>query len=246
MAASTVPTLLYLPLRARAEALRMLCRYTGFACEDKVIPLAEWASEWKPKMPNGLVPVLQLADGTLLPESLDIARHIAAQAGPSLLPSDPALAKSAEDAWLFGDNTSFAWISEGLPRFGLVNPLLNARDEAESMPLCGPYLSQVPAALDHIEELLNASAGPFMGGTAPHYGEFNLWHWVDNVRTLGGATVAPGARPKLTAWMAALEALPGVAAYLAERPKTGTGEIGKPNSLVFKHADVSKHVLANL
>ena len=50
----------------------------------------------------------------------------------------------------------------------------------------------------------------------------------------GGALLAAQAQP-VRDWHAAMQGLPAVAAYLRERPQPGTGEVGRPGSLLFEH-----------
>ena len=75
-------TLHYFPLRARAEPLKMILGHCKISYVDRQVPFAEWGA-WKasgsvpPGKTGGVqLPVLELEDGTLLPESLDIAKHV--------------------------------------------------------------------------------------------------------------------------------------------------------------------------
>ncbi len=54
--------LYYLPVRARAENIRMMLAHAGVAYEDRVIPFAEWKAEGglKWQMPFGQLPAVQL------------------------------------------------------------------------------------------------------------------------------------------------------------------------------------------
>merc|ERR1712216_140005 len=83
---STMLRLYYLPVRARGEALRMLLMHAGINFEDRVLSFEEWQAGWKDKMPlndagERQVPVLELQDGSMMPESAKIAEYIARQAG---------------------------------------------------------------------------------------------------------------------------------------------------------------------
>ena len=54
-------TLYYLPLRARAEPLRMILGYCNIAYVDKVVPLTEWgALKASGKLPAGASGNVQL------------------------------------------------------------------------------------------------------------------------------------------------------------------------------------------
>ena len=59
--------LIYLPLRARAEALRMLLRHADIPFVNEVVPFSEWP-ELKRSVPDNQLPQLQLHD-RLLPQT---------------------------------------------------------------------------------------------------------------------------------------------------------------------------------
>lgn len=246
--------LLYLPLRARGEALRMLLRHTKLPHAQQIISFKEWPA-LKPKMPNQQLPVLQLGgDGRLLPNSMDIGLHIANVSGSPLLPKDEADAACAHECWRELDRTSLPYIddpwAEATPwdaRVGVVNPLLNVVPQEKALPLIPKYLDGVSQWL----ETLNARVqrrpeGAFMGGVAPHHGEFASFVICDNICTLGGAELIAASGAHLLPWFTSMHELPAVASHLKSRPQAGTGAVGKPGSLIFEHADpaavVARHI----
>jgi glutathione S-transferase len=79
MSSSTLK-LYYFNLRARAELIRLIFAATGRSWNDIRIDVAQWP-EYKPKMLLGQVPVLELPDGTQIPQSLSIARYVARETG---------------------------------------------------------------------------------------------------------------------------------------------------------------------
>jgi glutathione S-transferase len=212
----------------------MIARHAGITIEDRVVTIDEWRGEWKAKMPKGQVPVLKLEDDSLMPESADIARFLAAKAGPPLMPVDEAAIKSAEELWDVMDATG-PWCSEDVPRISVVNPLLNFHDQETAEPKLAAYRRGLPLVLDHLETVLSGG-NPFVGGTAPNYAEFWIFHNVDLIRTLFGLEVFDG-RTAVTSWLAAMDELPAVKEYLSERPQAGTGTVGTPASIIFKHSD---------
>ncbi|CAF1002500.1 unnamed protein product [Rotaria sordida] len=72
--------LYYFNLRARAELIRLIFVAAGRAWNDIRIEFTKWP-EYKPKMILGQCPVLELPDGTQIPQSLSIARYIAHETG---------------------------------------------------------------------------------------------------------------------------------------------------------------------
>ena len=78
-----------------------------------------------------------------------------------------------------------------------------------------------------------------MGGAKPFHGEFASFAICDNICTLGGgptSSLAAGG-PELLDWFRSMRELPAVASHLESRPQAGTGDVGQPGSLIYKHAD---------
>ena len=223
MAAATAGELLYFPLRARAESARLAAAFSGVHVSDTLITVgfegAQWPGELKEQMPKGQLPVLRLADGTLMPESVDITMYIATR------PDIPTERQLLVDATA----QRFLELSQARP-LSICTPLLNwfAAEEAE------PQLTALrDAAAEHwgpVEEQLSTSGGPFLAGALPGVGDIGLLHCASNY-----ALLLPGVFDAFSqafgAWRAAVASLPGVREYLAERPKTGTGNIGRPGSI---------------
>ena len=133
-----VPTLYYLPLRARAEPLRMMFEISGIDYKNENISLQDWPMI-KPTMPKGYgaeypgrepgnralpvlrIPNINVNDGedTLMPESRDIARWIAEQAGPvgGLLPLDTKLQEECKDMFDKSQSLPMFWPTALLMRF---------------------------------------------------------------------------------------------------------------------------------
>ena len=121
--AATLPTLYYLPVRARGEALRMLLRYSSQAFRDEVVPFADWVATEKSRMPKNddgrqTLPVFEDAGG-MLPESAKIAAKIARHAGAPLWPDDTAAREAAGKMWGYNDSPCAPWCSEGVQRLGM-------------------------------------------------------------------------------------------------------------------------------
>jgi glutathione S-transferase len=72
--------LYYFNLRARAEIIRLIFAAAGRTWNDIRIAFTQWP-EYKPKMLLGQCPVLELPDGTQIPQSLSIARYVARETG---------------------------------------------------------------------------------------------------------------------------------------------------------------------
>jgi glutathione S-transferase len=70
----------YFNLQARGELIRLILAAAGRSYEDIRFDFTQWP-EYKPKMILGQVPVLELSDGTQLPQSMAIARYVARETG---------------------------------------------------------------------------------------------------------------------------------------------------------------------
>ena len=245
----TVLKLLYLPLRARGEALRMLLRHTKTRYVNEIVSFSDWPA-LKSQMPNKQLPVLQLGSGgKLLANSMDIGLHVANIMGPPLVPTNEADAESALDCWRELDGTSVPYIgdiwSETTPwdaRIGGVNPLLNFLPQDKALPLIPSYLAGTRPWLETLRARVQRKkpeGGAFMGGTKPHHGEFASFAICNNILTLGGASALDAGGPELLRWYASMSELPAVAEHLESRPQAGTGSVGQPGSLIYEHADPS-------
>mmetsp|Transcript_7804 Transcript_7804/g.19348 ORF Transcript_7804/g.19348 Transcript_7804/m.19348 type:complete len:242 (+) Transcript_7804:55-780(+) len=227
-------TLHYFPLRARAEPLKMILGHCKISYVDRQVPFAEWGA-WKasgsvpPGKTGGVqLPVLELEDGTFLPESLDIAKHVWTLAGKPVT-------GTADLLWALNDKRDGPFNSPDFVVAGLVNPLLNWFSAEDAAPKIPPHVAGFPAFFEYLAPLLDEEPGPFFGGAEPSYGDFQIFHIADNLSTLdGGATMTAleATQPALTAWYQAMLQLPAVADHLAARPKPGSGEVGRPGSLI--------------
>jgi glutathione S-transferase len=70
----------YFNLQARGELTRLILAAADRSFEDVRFDFDHWP-EYKPKMILGQCPVLELADGTQIPQSMAIARYVARETG---------------------------------------------------------------------------------------------------------------------------------------------------------------------
>ena len=129
------------------------------------------------KNPAGLVPVLELEDGTMLPQSLAIIEYLdEVHPEPPLLPADPVVrAKVRAMAYMIACE---------------VHPLNNLRvlQELEARFGQGPegkaawFAHWVHATFGPLEEMLAGSAGQFCFGDAPGLADICLYAQVWNNR----------------------------------------------------------------
>jgi glutathione S-transferase len=70
----------YFNLQARGEITRLIFAAAGRSYEDIRYDFTQWP-EYKPKMILGQCPVLELSDGTQIPQSISVARYAARETG---------------------------------------------------------------------------------------------------------------------------------------------------------------------
>ena len=199
----------------------MMLAHAGLGYEFRTVTFADWMGGVKEQMPAGhggaqQLPIFRTLDGKMMPETADIAAHIASLAPDKLRPG--AAAKEMFEA------TNSRPLSLAMP---LTN-WFGADDSDQRLPAFVAAAVPLLAAYD-------AQLGEqvfFRGADGPHYGEFGLWHVVDLVRGLQPSVL--DGLGSLKKWYARMAALPGVAdyGYLAARPKAMCGKVGREGSVI--------------
>jgi glutathione S-transferase len=77
---NTALKLYYFNLQARAELIRLIFAAAGRSWNDVRFEYSEWPV-YKAKLVLGQCPVLELPDGTQIPQSMSIARYVARESG---------------------------------------------------------------------------------------------------------------------------------------------------------------------
>jgi len=233
--------LVYFPVRARTEVICMCLRYGKheYTCKSVAEAYGEgWGAAVKEKTPWGQAPIL-FVDGEPVAQSGTLVRFAAGISG--LTPTDP-LAAAKCDA-----------IFEATQDASAINPIVNvytvrptpslltqqpSRVNPPPPPSQGDLflekkaalLASMPATLNRFTRHLGD--GPFFLGAKPYYCDLAVYHIVSHVRLVDPALLADHDTLKLH--MAAVEALPGVKEYLAERPDCvgiGTKPMLKPKEI---------------
>ena len=100
--------LIYFPVRARAESIRLILAYGGLDCAQETVQSyfgADWADvKFRPDVTFSQLPLL-VVDGRILAQSGAIARYTAGLAG--LIPADPFLAAQCDS--IFEASQVSAW-----------------------------------------------------------------------------------------------------------------------------------------
>mmetsp|Transcript_14318 Transcript_14318/g.40502 ORF Transcript_14318/g.40502 Transcript_14318/m.40502 type:complete len:232 (-) Transcript_14318:224-919(-) len=229
--------LLYLPLRARGEALHMIAAYSRLPLKKVDVPFSEWGG-LKETMPvnkagKQQLPVLKKEDGSLMAESHDIAKYLAKKAGPPMMPSDTSIADRAAEMWDFCDAGDKDFCCEAFPKLAQLNPMLNLFPAEKGQKMLAAARPHFPGALASLEAQLG---GGFYGGDLPFYSDFAIWHLLDNMCTLDGGEALRTHGGQLAKFYEAVPKLPGVKEYLENRPKARTGALGNEGSIIATKA----------
>ena len=201
--------LIYFPVRAKAECLRMAMLFAGVQFEDNS-PMDFFGKGWKDgakaETPFGQLPLLAVDDAPPLAQSGAIMRYISRVLAPDLTPKDPMLAAQCDALYEASQELATAPTN--------VNPIVNVFRGDDFKEKKATYFSLAPAKIANLAKALGD--GPFFLGSTPYYCDFSLYHVLDNTRTL--EPTALDEHPNLLAFMKSVEALPAIKDYLDERP----------------------------
>ena len=208
----------YFPIRARAEAIRLILAYGAIDYEDVVISFNEWDNCKYDRSINHFeqLPSLILPNGNLISQSGSIVRYLAKIVG--VYPSDCQLAAEADMVFELSKDMND------------INPILNwfEKDSNDFHTKYASYFAAFPGRMQAALDILKDKK--FFGGDSPHFGDFGLFHVVDL-----SITVQPSCLddfPIIKSWYDRVLKIPRVSKYLQERPKAGTGSVGKAGSLI--------------
>lgn len=182
---------------ANGYKAELLLALTGRPCDKVEIAIFDGESRtpaFLAKNPAGRVPVLELADGTFLPESNAILWHLAR--GTRFFPAT-ALDEDRALAWLSFEQYEVEPVI-GSARFWMLTGRVKEKGEAELQ-------RRLEWSVRSLEVLERALAGrPFLQGEAPTVADLGLYAYV-HLAPDAGLTLPP----QVAAWCRRIEALPG-------------------------------------
>lgn len=150
------------------------------------------------KLPFGSLPVLELPDGTLIPESNAILCYLAD--GTAWLPADPAL-RAQTLGWMFWEQNAH----EGcIAVRGALNTYAHRAAEATPERMA-QLLEAGHRALGRMETHLTQT--DWLAGPEPTIADLSLYAYTHRAAHPGGFDL--GAFPAVTAWLTRVAALPG-------------------------------------
>jgi glutathione S-transferase len=212
-------TLTYLPLRARAEPIRMVLHFGNIPFEDRIIPYEQFQLRYKNDKkvaPFGQLPSLVVENGDVIPESGAIIRYLAKKA--NIYPSDPLEAAKADMMFDLSQDMNS------------INPILNFLpvESDKWKELYENYFKSLPFHLGNMTDILGEK--PFFCGENPNHGDFAILNVLIN-----SVTVKPNCLddfPKMKEYVTRVSSLPGIENYLKTRLREN--EVGMPDSFMQK------------
>lgn len=200
--------LVYFPVRAKAEMLRMALIFGKVAFED-IGPSDYFGKGWrdgaKQLCPFGQLPLLVVDDEPPIAQSGAIMRYICRSLVPSLTPTDAFQAAQCDALFEASQELTVSPTN--------VNPLVNVFRGDDFAEKKKTYFEIAPPKIANLAKLCK---GPFFLGETPFYADLAIFHVLSNTCLL--EPTALDDHPKLQAFCAKVAALPGVAEYLDERP----------------------------
>ena len=226
----TEPVLVYLKMRALAEAPQMLMHHAGMAYHYRMA-WDHFGKPWpdsKRDVPFRQLPMLVVNGDHQIAQSGSIMRYLANHLG--MMPTDPAAA-----AWV----DSIFEASQEL--FMPLNPTINFAVGDDFAAKRTAILGALSPRLDDFERILAGAGGSFLTGSKPNYCDFGLFHHLDLAHFLDDDLLAD--HPRLAAFMLTMRGIDGMAAYLEARPQLI--EVGVKPQLVIDGKAVPTGMMAD-
>jgi len=201
-------SLTYFDVRGRGETIRLILAYAGVQYQDIRMPIgSETFTLLKPSLRYGQLPRLTIGDEELY-QSMAIARYLA-----------------REHRLVGGNNLENAQVDEVVDTIcDLENAAYTAlftKDPAAKDEKLGEVLgTKVPETLLRLEKLLTSRGGQFFAGNCLTWADLHFLHFVDQAIGISNNDQLLEPVPKLKSSVSRVRALPNIAKWLENRPKS--------------------------
>ncbi|KNC80043.1 hypothetical protein SARC_07589 [Sphaeroforma arctica JP610] len=195
-------TLYYLPIRAKAEAIKYILKYGNVDFDDVTIPWSDWGAEKEKQeiCKLGQLPSIKTKDGNLYIQSNAIIRYVASLA--NITPTTPEGILKADEVLDVADEMHGC------------NFLCNGHEEGSEAfnTAKETYFTKMPNWLSASERILGD--GSYFNGETPSYGDFAILHPLMLAQYLDSSLLKEYA--KLDAWYAKMCSIESVKQHKAE------------------------------
>ncbi|ELU01181.1 hypothetical protein CAPTEDRAFT_165166 [Capitella teleta] len=200
----------YFDMKWLGEPVRMILAVGGIDFQDIRFTMKEWPAI-KPTTPLGQAPYIEFEGGKRLAQTKAISRYLAKQTG--LFPESDWDAARCDMVVEYSDDLRQPFA-----------PVFLEPNKDVQKKLLTKYVKDVPKLLDNFEKLLteNGSNGHFVGDKLTWadiyvYAMLNLIYTGTNML---GEGITFDLHPQIQAFVAKVEAVPSIAAWLEKRPKS--------------------------
>lgn len=195
-------TLIYFPVRGRAEPIRLLLSALGVPFDEQLVARETWL-QFKTEMPLGQVPVLVESEGlskTLIPQTQAILRHLGRTHGAY---------GTDEGTMMRCDIVAETVLDVRLPLAGLLAPNVRGKDPA-ALKLC--FEQTLPPLLSRLSTLYN---GPYFTGETLVWADCAAYDVLDNLSIISPDILKNFS--ELNEFMGAMRSHPALQNYLAQQ-----------------------------
>ncbi|MDF7777357.1 glutathione S-transferase [Sphingomonas sp. AOB5] len=187
-----------------AMRARMALLVSGTACEIREVMLRDKPAEMLAASPKGTVPVLVLADGSVIDESIDVMRW--------------ALARNDPEGWLAGDDAALIAANDGPFKHHLDRYKYPERHGSD--PLA--HRAEGTALLAALEARL--ANQPYLCGSRRTLADASIMPFVRQFAAVDHDWFAAQQLPALRGWLAAWIASPLFERTMVNRPQWRAGD----------------------
>lgn len=208
-------TLVYFPVRGRAEPIRLLLHSLGLPFEEQVVTRETWPTV-KAGLPLGQLPVLITRDDAggeqVVPQSQAILRHLARAHGRY---------GASEAAMLFTDVVA----ETAHDTRAVLAPFLGPTTAGKDLPgLAAALRERLPLGLARLQTLYASTPGPLFGGALPSVADCLVFDLLGVIDAISPASL--DAFPGLRDLQEAMGRHPSLRDYLASRGPSELAPLG--------------------
>jgi len=199
--------LYYFNVRSKGEPVRLLLQYSGTPYEEVTVDFNDWPS-WKPKMPMGVMPVIEM-DGKMLSASTAITRYLARNCGIA--------GKNSWDMAKADQYVDGIWDMWGLTG-KVYTPLISGDQKTYEEQLKIFRDEVIPPFLDRYEKFLDENKTGWLVGDDVTWADLVVTEYLSDMHD-GFVPDIYKNHPKMKQYVDKVRNLPQIKDYVAKRAK---------------------------